>query len=1103
MNLLKKTFLFLLVIVLVFLSPSLAKATPPTPTPTPNAAPVLITSQTPTFASIYKNAGAPEGAVGTLVSSLVDFTVPSGAVDNVTDANSGALLGIAITGVDGADLSCYFSINNGITWLSFGPVSDESSRLLAANATNRVYCNANAPDVTGTFSAFSFRAWDQTTGTSGSTADTSTNGLATAFSSDTDTASLSIITHPPQATNLSAAETYRKNTALDLTDIVVSDLDSETLTVTLTLSTEAAGTLNEDTSGEVTSNFDEGVWTASGAKADVNTLLAGLIFTPATDFTGAFTISTRVSDETDSVTGSKAFTRTTVPIAITNCTDLQNIKNHLDESYLIQADTIDCDGVNFQPVGTSTAPFTGTLDGNDKTILNLTISTTTNMVGLFGKIQGATIQDLTLSSGSVTGHVYTGLLAGFATAPNTLSNITSSINVTGTDVVGGLIGATENGTGTTTLSNVHVNATITGHNSVGGIVGDIEGNTLITQSSVEGAVSSSQYIAGGLIGYGISTTIDQSFSTASVTTPSNKCCTGGLVGELDVNSYVTDSYSTGVIHGGSSTGGVVGEDDAGTFTNVYAIGEVSTPVGDHGGLNAFGGGTFINSFWDIGTTDQVTSFDGIGTTTLAMKRQSTYTDWSFDSIWGIDSGLNNGYPFLSWQTFAPSKVTGLSATAENPNKITLSWTAPAEHNSSITGYKIERKLAADGEWSTLIADTASSTTTYDDTTVLPNTEYNYRVSALSAAGAGAVSDTADATTPVLSSGTACVPDAYWKFDEGSGTTAVESVQGQNGTLVESPTYSSDVPPVLFSDSYSLLFNEDLQKMTFLKSATTTYSISMWIKPLGQPNDHGALMFQNSEKGLYYLGNGQNKLSNYFGEAGDHAGTTTLTLETWHHVALVNNAGHATLYLDGVADGTMEDSPAVDFNTLGSDANPEPFKGYIDDVREYDSVLTASDVEVLAGGDENCAVSEPTPTPSPVLRHGSTGGGSVSSRIANLLAMNKTQEALNLAKKYQTSPQNASNPSPFIRDLKFGMSGDDVKQLQIFLNTHGYPVALTGLGSSGNETDYFGALTKLALIKFQEANAKYILVPHLLKKGTGFFGPTTRGFINSILLSKAA
>ncbi len=87
---------------------------------------------------------------------------------------------------------------------------------------------------------------------------------------------ITAVNDAPLATNLNAPETYTEDTALNLTDIVVSDVDSANVTVTLTLSDITAGSLNTATSGSVTSTFAGGVWTASGAIADVNTLLAGL-----------------------------------------------------------------------------------------------------------------------------------------------------------------------------------------------------------------------------------------------------------------------------------------------------------------------------------------------------------------------------------------------------------------------------------------------------------------------------------------------------------------------------------------------------------------------------------------------------------------------------------------------------------------------------------------------------------------------------------------------------------------------------------------------------------------------------------------------------------
>ena len=142
------------------------------------------------------------------------------------------------------------------------------------------------------------------------------------------------VNEPPTATNLNAPETYTEDTPLNLADIVVSDVDSTNVTVNLTLSNPAAGSLNTGTSGTATSTYvaGTGVWSASGAIADVNSLLAGLTFTPAQDFNGNFTIATSVSDGVaPAVTGSKVMTGTAVNDAPT-ATNL-----NAAESYTVNA----------------------------------------------------------------------------------------------------------------------------------------------------------------------------------------------------------------------------------------------------------------------------------------------------------------------------------------------------------------------------------------------------------------------------------------------------------------------------------------------------------------------------------------------------------------------------------------------------------------------------------------------------------------------------------------------------------------------------------------------------------------------------------------------
>ena len=75
---------------------------------------------------------------------------------------------------------------------------------------------------------------------------------------------------------------------------------------------------------------------------------------------------------------------------------------------------------------------------------------------------------------------------------------------------------------------------------------------------------------------------------------------------------------------------------------------------------------------------------------------------------------------------------------------------------------------------------------------------------------------------------------------------------------------------------------------------------------------------------------------------------------------------------------------------------------------------------------------------------------------------------------------------FKRTLKLTMKGDDVKALQIYLNTHGYTIVPSGPGSKDHETNIFGYATKAAVIKFQKANK---IVP-----ASGIVGPLTIGKI---------
>lgn len=78
---------------------------------------------------------------------------------------------------------------------------------------------------------------------------------------------------------------------------------------------------------------------------------------------------------------------------------------------------------------------------------------------------------------------------------------------------------------------------------------------------------------------------------------------------------------------------------------------------------------------------------------------------------------------------------------------------------------------------------------------------------------------------------------------------------------------------------------------------------------------------------------------------------------------------------------------------------------------------------------------------------------------------------------------------FTTILNFATYSPDVKVLQQTLNTLGFIVSISGPGSKGYETDYFGPATRAALIKFQ-------LSKNL--PATGLFDNATRNLLNTLV-----
>lgn len=106
----------------------------------------------------------------------------------------------------------------------------------------------------------------------------------------------------------------------------------------------------------------------------------------------------------------------------------------------------------------------------------------------------------------------------------------------------------------------------------------------------------------------------------------------------------------------------------------------------------------------------------------------------------------------------------------------------------------------------------------------------------------------------------------------------------------------------------------------------------------------------------------------------------------------------------------------------------------------------------------------------------------------------TEDDADLGERYQAEVAKADSGPPvralgfqFTRDLKLGMTGADVNQLQCYLISQAGGPAAKELTSHGT-TEYFGTLTRNALIEFQRKAG--------IKPANGSFGPTTRAYVNA-------
>ena len=251
--------------------------------------------------------------------------------------------------------------------------------------------------------------------------------------------------------------------------------------------------------------------------------------------------------------------------------------------------SIDLTGSNQTPIGnTKDNAFKGKFDGLDNSIFGLSIdnryNSKGNATGLFGFTDGAIMGNVTLIAGDdgisiQGGNTDTGAFIGHA-VNTTVKGVNSTLKVSGTNNVGGIIGYAKADTGRTysvadaagsvqpdsrssELSNLTNTGNVSGVSNVGGLVGYMEGGKLSNDEEnrvqykgsynlgkITGIDKGTNYSSniGGLIGKAVNATVGGTKNTLiNYNTVDGGYNVGGIVGSISKNTTVANASNEGVV----------------------------------------------------------------------------------------------------------------------------------------------------------------------------------------------------------------------------------------------------------------------------------------------------------------------------------------------------------------------------------------------------------------------------------------------------------------------------------------------------------------------------------------------------------------------------
>ncbi len=198
--------------------------------------------------------------------------------------------------------------------------------------------------------------------------------------------------------------------------------------------------------------------------------------------------------------------------------------------------------------------------------------------------------------------------------------------------------------------------------------------------------------------------------------------------------------------------------------------------------------------------------------------------------------------------------------------------------------------------------------------------------------------------------------AYWKFDEGTGSTVADSSQYEhNGTITGATWTSGKIGNALEFDGSGDYVNIphttdlNLDQITMEGWIYPTYIPATGFLHIIKKGDQGSTISTNYRLCIHdkLLSLGVGDGSSWYGY---YESVTELITNKWYHVAVIYNGYNASIYLNGVRDNFYQSSTQhIPVNRtedlrIGDNYGMEYYQGKLDEMAVYNRVLT--EVEII-------------------------------------------------------------------------------------------------------------------------------------------------------------